>query len=261
MRFIKQFQKKGTLIYVTHDTSGVRSLCQQALWLEKGITKGYGSSKEISECYLEATCADRQGVVFFEKDEQKPRRDIPFQEGPLVDKRVEFLKNSNLRNDLQIFEFNPNSSAFGAGGAFIEEVRLLDAFTGSPLAFGVGGEEVILSITARAKVDLDRPILGFFLKNHLGQELFGDNTYLSHLDSPCAVSAGKTVTAIFRFQMPYLPTGDYMFATAVANGALEEHIQHQWLHESLSFRSESSHIVYGLLGIPMFESKLVTNQN
>jgi lipopolysaccharide transport system ATP-binding protein len=260
MRFIREFQRHGTLLYVTHDTSGVRSLCRQALWLEKGIARDFGPSRQISEDYLKATYAERQGVVFFEQDE-KIRKEQPIQAEPRFDQRAEFLNNSNLRNDLQIFEFNPHSSAFGAGGAFIEEVRLLDAATGSPLAFGVGGEEVILSITARAKVDLDSPILGFYLKNHLGQELFGDNTYLSHLDSPCAVSAGATVTATFRFQMPFLPPGDYMFATACANGTLAEHVQHHWLHEALSFTSQSSHIVYGLLGIPMLEAALVTTKD
>jgi lipopolysaccharide transport system ATP-binding protein len=259
MRFIREFQKTGTLLLVTHDTSGVRTLCQNALWLEKGVTKGYGSSKEISEDYLKAIYAERQGVVFFEKDEQKPRKELPIQEKQLIDQRAEFLNNSNLRNDLQIFEFNPDASAFGAGGAVIEEVRLLDAVTGAPLAYGVGGEEVILSITARAKLDLDRPILGFFLKNHLGQELFGDNTYLSHLGTPCAVSAGKTVTATFRFQMPYLPSGDYMFATAIANGDLEEHIQHYFIHEALVFKSLSSHSVSGLIGLPM--QKITINRS
>jgi lipopolysaccharide transport system ATP-binding protein len=258
MRFIREFQKKGTLLLVTHDTSGVRTLCQEALWLEKGVTRGYGSSKEISERYLEAVYAERQGVVFFEKAEQKPRQELPIQEESLIDQRAEFLNNSNLRNDLQIFEFNPDSSAFGAGGAIIEEVRLLDAATGSPLAFGVGGEEVILSITARAKVDLDSPIIGFYLKNHLGQELFGDNTYLSHLNSPCTVSAGSSVTATFRFQMPYLPPGDYMFATACANGTQEEHVQHHWLHEALSFKSQSTHAVGGLIGLPMLGVQLST---
>lgn len=260
MRFIREFQKKGTLLYVTHDTFGVRTLCQNALWLEKGITKGYGSSKAMSERYMEATYAERQGVVFFEKEAKQSRKAPPRKEEPLVDQRAEFLNNSNLRNDLQIFEFNPDSSAFGAGGAVIEEVRLLDASTGSPLAFGIGGEEVILSITARAKVDLDRPILGFFLKNQLGQELFGDNTYLSYLDSPCAVLAGKTLTATFRFQMPYLPPGDYMFATACANGTQEDHVQHHWLHEALSFQSQSTHSVRGLIGLPIREINL-KNQN
>lgn len=258
MRFIREFQKHGTLLYVTHDTSGVRSLCRQALWLEKGIARDFGPSRQISEDYLKATYAERQGVVFFEEVEKKTRKELPIQKEPLFDQRAEFLNNSNLRNDLQIFEFNPDSSAFGAGGAVIEEVKLLDAATRSPLAFGVGGEEVILSITARANVDLDRPILGFFLKNSLGQELFGDNTYLRHLNSPCFVSAGSTVKATFRFQMPYLPPGDYMFASACANGTQEDHVQHHWLHEALPFKSQSSHIVYGLLGIPMMESCLTS---
>ena len=256
MRFIREFQKQGTLLYVTHDTSGVRTLCQNALWLEKGIAKGYGSSKEISESYLQATYAQRQGVVFFENSGSNPEHTRPIQEERRIDLRDAMLKNSNLRNDLEIFAFNPDSSAFGSGGGVIEEVKLLDASTGVPLALGIGGEEVALSITVRAKTLIARPILGFFLKNHLGQELFGDNTYLSHLGASHSVQPGGTVTAIFRFQMPYLPPGDYMFSTAFADGTQEDHVQHHWLHEALPFRSASSHIVYGLIGLPLLESKL-----
>ena len=261
MRFIREFQKKGTLIYVTHDTAGMQSLCKQALWLEKGVAKGHGSSKRISEDYLKATYAERQGVVFFDQGQEKRPHTAPIQSPVLVDQRGEVLKNSNLRNDLRIFDFNRDSPAFGAGGGVIEEVGLLDALTGLPLAFGVGGEEVILSIKARANIDLDFPILGFHLKNHLGQELFGDNTYLTHRHAPCPVPAGSKVTATFRFRMPYLPPGDYMFATAFANGTPDGHVQHHWLFEALSFRSLSSHVVYGLIGIPMLESSLVTEKN
>ncbi len=261
MRLIKEFQKRGTLIYVTHDTSGVRSLCQKALWLEKGELKGQGSSKKVSEDYLEATYAERQRVVFSDNTKQKPQESLPIQAETFIDRRAEFLNNSNLRNDLQVFEFNSDSSGFGAGGAVIEDVKLLDAATGAPLAFGVGGEVVILTITARANVDLDRPILGFFLKNHLGQELFGENTYLSHLDNPCHVSTGDTITATFRFQMPYFPPGDYMFSVACANGTPHDHIQHHWLHDAVVFRSEQSHGHGGLIGIPVRNIALSVQSN
>jgi lipopolysaccharide transport system ATP-binding protein len=257
MRFIRQFQEEGTLLLVTHDTSGLQSLCQQALWLEKGVARGQGSVKKIAEDYLAATYAEDYGVtVSATQDNAVEQEDPSAQSTPVVDQRASFINQSNLRNDIEIFEFNPNSSGFGTGGAIIEKVQLLDAKSELPLIYGVGGEEVILSASIRAKIDLDSPIVGFFLKNHLGQPLFGDNTYISYRDSPCSVESGNLFNASFRFQMPYLPAGDYMFAVACANGTPEKHMQHCWLHEAMVFKSHACRPVAGLIGLPMQRIKL-----
>jgi lipopolysaccharide transport system ATP-binding protein len=253
MRFIREFQSSGTLLLVTHDTSAVTTLCQRALWLHKGETKGAGAAKDIAEQYLEATYAEKQGVVLFsdKKKSNKKKPDIPLQTARVVDQRAAFINRSNLRNDIEVFSFNPDSTAFGAGGAEIESVRLLDATTNDPLAYGVGGEEVLLEVTTRAKIDLESPIIGFFLKNHLGQPLFGDNTYLSYRDTPLHVHAGEAFVARFRFQMPWLPAGDYMFCAACASGSQTEHVILHWMHDALAFRSQSTHVVGGLIGLPM----------
>jgi lipopolysaccharide transport system ATP-binding protein len=263
MRFIRQFQAKGTLLLVTHDTGSVQSLCTKAVWLHHGECKGQGSSKHISENYLEAIYADKQGVVLFsEKTINEPDIKLPMSNGPVIDQRSEFINNSNLRNDLEIFEFNPNSSGFGAGGALIEEVKLLDAKTKNTLIYGVGGEEVVLAIRIKAKIQLKSPILGFFLKNHLGQPLFGDNTYLTYQDKTIIIGEGEYFNVQFHFQMPYLPAGDYMFTVACATGTQENHVQHHWMHEALAFRSQSTHNVGGLIGLPMRQIQLNhNNQN
>ena len=257
MRFIRDFQARGTLLLVTHDTSAITTLCEQALWLHQGETKGIASAKEITQQYLEATYAEKQGVTLFRQEKSKKNTQAqPAHVQHLVDQRAQFLNKSNLRNDFKIFRFNPESAAFGAGGAIIENTLLLDAISKTPLAYGVGGEDVILSITALAKIDLQRPILGFHLKNRLGQSLFVDNTYLSYRETPCSVHAGEHITAMFRFQLPALPVGDYVFSVACADGTQEEHVQHHWLHEALAFRSQSTHVIDGLVGLPMLEIKL-----
>jgi lipopolysaccharide transport system ATP-binding protein len=255
MRFVRNFQKRGSLLFVTHDTTALQSLCEHAVWLEKGRPRETGTAKRISEQYLKATYAEKQGVVFFDENPQDASAGpkLPLQEEAVIDQRSEFINASNLRNDIKVYAFNPDSDSFGAGGAVIESVKLLDAATRRPLSYIVGGEEVILEISARAKQPLERPILGFNLKNHLGQYLFGDNTYLSHVDRPCSVDTGEMLAGEFRFQMPFLPPGDYMFYAACANGTQEDHVQHHWVHDALAFRSESSHTVGGLVGLPMLE--------
>jgi lipopolysaccharide transport system ATP-binding protein len=259
MRFIREFQKRGSLLFVTHDTTALQTLCDRAVWLEKGCLRESGPAKRIAESYLKATYAEKQGVTFFDENisSSSTFSNSPIQEEVVVDQRASFINSSNLRNDIKVFAFDPDSDAFGAGGAVIESVTLRDAATGKSLAYIVGGEEVVLEVSARANVNLDRPILGFNLKNHLGQFLFGDNTFLSYLDSPCPADSGDYLTAEFRFQMPYLPPGDYMFCAACANGTQEEHVQHHWSHEALAFRSESSHTVGGLIGLPMRSIRLL----
>ena len=255
MRFIREFQKEGTLILVTHDTASVTSLCNKAVWLHHGECKGQGATKEITESYLEATYAEQQGVTLFEKGNADINQTSQPKE-KIIDQRSDFINNSNLRNDIEVFDFNAESSGFGAGGAEIINVDLLDAKSKQALAYCLGGEDVVLLVEVRALKNLDKPIIGFFLKNHLGQQLFGDNTYLSYREKPQFTQQGELITARFRFQMPYLPAGDYMFAVACACGTQAEHIQHHWMHEALTFKSQATHVASGLIGIPMQEISL-----
>jgi len=104
---------------------------------------------------------------------------------------------------------------------------------------------------------LARPIIGFFVKDRLGQALFGDNTYLSYRHNPVGADAGDTLEARFAFSMPLLPQGRYSICVAIADGTQEEHIQHHWIHDALIFQSKVSPLYQGgLLGMPMHEVTL-----
>ena len=59
MRFIREFQKKGTLLLVTHDSASAQSLCQKAIWLHHGECRAQGTSKQITEDYLEAIYTEK----------------------------------------------------------------------------------------------------------------------------------------------------------------------------------------------------------
>ena len=61
MRFLREFQKTGTLLFVSHDTSAVVGLCSRAVWLDHGSLRMDGSAKETVEVYLAAQHAlDRE---------------------------------------------------------------------------------------------------------------------------------------------------------------------------------------------------------
>ncbi|MDD5579587.1 MAG: ABC transporter ATP-binding protein [Methylobacter sp.] len=257
MRFLRNFMKTGTVLFVSHSTDSIKSLCNYAVWLEKGQVLQEGAPKQVCELYLEAFYEAQQGKSSTTKLKAIKSQDTT---RSLKDQRLEFINASNLRNDLQIFEFDPESASFGKGGAQITSVEFLDK-NSSLLAWVVGGEQVTLRIHAIAREPLDAPIMGFAIKDRLGQVLFGDNTYLSHREDPLFCEAGKEIQAEFTFLMPILPAGDYSVNVAIANGTQNQHVQHHWIHDAVLFKSESSSVSTGLIGIPMQHIKLSVSEN
>lgn len=261
MRFLRSFREHGTILFVSHDTAAVTGLCDRAIWLDGGTKRADGSAKDVCEQYLAHTFGDDKPPknlttepleASMPEPQTRPAQLIPPENW--IDHRRDWINASNLRNDLELFTFNSGASAeFGRGGALIEDVRFTDA-SGSPYRWIVGGEPITLQISVRAKEQLDRPIVGFFVKDRLGQNIFGDNTHLStQIDGKSSVAAqpGALLSATFHFPMPSLPRGAYVIAVAVANGTQEEHVQHHWIHDALIFESHSSHTTGGLVGIPM----------
>jgi lipopolysaccharide transport system ATP-binding protein len=252
MRFLRQFMKNGTILFVSHDTSSVRNLCKEAIWLEKGQVIQHDTAKVVCENYLEAFYEAQQG----KSTTTRIRADkLPAQQVPLKDQRQKFINASNLRNDLRLFDFNPEAPSFGKGAAQIVSVKFLDE-DGEPLAWIVGGETVVLQIEAQIYQKLESPIIGFFIKDKLGQCLFGDNTFLNYVDKPVSCDSGQLLEAEFNFQMPRLAGGSYSITVAIADGTQDDHIQHHWVHDAIFFKSESTSVASGLIGIPMRDIQL-----
>lgn len=247
MRFLRAFMKNGTILFVSHDTGSVRNLCNKAIWLEKGSILQQGTPKDVCENYLEAFYEAQQGkstTTRIKATKQSQSIEV------VKDQRQEFINASNLRNDLKLFEFDPDAPSFGKGRAQITSVQFLNA-QGHPLAWIVGGEEVLLKVEVIAHSMLDSPIIGFHVKDKLGQALFGDNTHLSYMENPVVCEDGDRLVAEFTFLMPRLAAGDYSVSVAIANGSQQDHVQHHWIHDAIYFKSESTSVASGLIGIPM----------
>jgi len=254
MRFIDRFKEHGSILFVSHDTSSITNLCDRAIWIDKGEMRAQGSAKDIAFAYIASLYGEGEGDGF----QIGGARKAAVSEGRRVeDPRRELLDNSTKRNEIEVFDFDPDSPWFGNRGATILDARLLST-DGHELPAVVGGEEVILEVRAEAHIDLDRPIVGFYVKDKLGQNLFGDNTFLTYARAPVPALAGEIVTAHFRFQLPYLPTGDYSVNVAIANGTQSSHVQHHWMDDARFFRVMSSHVAKGIVGIPMLDIELQT---
>lgn len=146
MRFLRSFMKTGTILFVSHDTGSVRNLCNKAIWLEKGNILQQGTPKDVSENYLEAFYEAQQGksTTTRIKITKKEQSNEIFK-----DQRQALINASNLRNDIQLFEFDPDAPSFGKGQAQITSVQFLDS-QGDPLAWIVGGENVMLIVYGKS---------------------------------------------------------------------------------------------------------------
>lgn len=254
MRFLRRFMEHGTVLFVSHDTASILTLCDYAVWLDHGKIAMEGAPKDVADAYLKAFFESGQGAGS-EPDDAAERPAEAQRERPLPrDMRQDIINASDYRNDIEVFAFDPAADGFGKGGAMVEDVWLHD-HAGHPLNWVVGGEDVMLSVATRVQpgFELVRPIMGFYVKDRLGQTLFGDNTFISYQHSPVAAAEGSLLSARFAFRMPVLPQGDYSISVAVADGTQHDHVQHHWLHDALFFKSHSSSQSQGLVGLPMHD--------
>lgn len=256
MRFLRKFMETGTVLFVSHDTGAVVNLCSKAILLKQGQLIDIGTPKEVSENYLASLCEVNQKIDGIQIDDNLPFKES--QKSNLIyrDMREDFIRNSKFRNDIEIFQFKSHDNGFGTGIAQIESVRLLDQ-SGVPLTWIIGGEDVILEISASTSTDLFQPIIGFDFKDRLGQTVFGDNTYLTHINKKFSVIANDIVSARFHFQLPVLPTGDYSFSVAIAEGTQQSHVQHHWMNDALIIKVHASSAFFGLIGVPMKNIELM----
>jgi len=249
MRFLRRFMEKGTVLFVSHDTGAVINFCQRAIWLDKGISKNQGEPKEIAQLYLAESYESQQGESALTIDKADERQNMVTTAQPR-DMRLDYINSTSYRNDIELYNFIPEAASFGKGGGGIASVQFLDE-TGRPLAWVVGGEKVTLKIVCRASVDLFSPIIGFVVNDRLGQTLFGDNTCNFSKQAPLNISSGDAFEAFFEFAMPILPMGDYSVTVSLAEGTQQDHVQHHWMHDALIFKSHSSSVCTGLVGVPM----------
>ncbi|MDH1793985.1 ABC transporter ATP-binding protein [Stenotrophomonas sp. GD03819] len=250
MRFLREFQKNGTLLFVSHDAAAVTNLCESAVWLQHGQMRLSGTSQEVIEAYMtEQHVVGRReaGVddVVVEKKQKRLATDAP-------DFRLEALQAAGASNRIALFQFDPDNvgQEFGAQGARIVDVALNDE-AGAPLGMAEGGELVRLRIRVELVQALDSVIVGFYFKDRLGQRLFGDNSYFACKDSPVGGQAGESIVASFLFRMPVMPSGSYMIDAAVASGDQHDHTQQHWIHDALEFRAIDETMRFGLVGLPM----------
>lgn len=254
MRFLRQFMLDGTVIFVSHDISEVTGLCSKAILLDKGVIVKIDTAKAVAEKYIELNYQEIQNDVHWDSEQRGHQEDEYSSENQLPvqhrDMRLDFINNSNLRNDIEISNLLIDNGGFGNGGAIFKHIYVKDE-NGRRLSYVVGGENITLEIAFKILRKVDKPIIGFVVKNRLGQEVFVDNTYLAMRERQFSTCPNQILIARFDFQMPILPKGEYSVSPAIADGDQNDHVQLCWKYDAMILNVHASPAPLGLIGIPM----------
>jgi lipopolysaccharide transport system ATP-binding protein len=120
----------------------------------------------------------------------------------------------------------------GTGEARLEKILLLNKLD-EPVEVVNVGEFVTLRITVRANADIPRLVLGYMIKDRLGQPIFGTNTHHTNqaLES---IVLGETVIYRISFPMNFGP-GSYSIATSLHSTDTHLVKNYEWKDLALIF--------------------------
>lgn len=226
MRFLREFAERGTLLFVSHDTHSVTNLCSKAIWIDRGRMMLAADAKTTVEAYLSS---------FYTGTEDSKAVLVPSTDN----EQCAAVPPRTMQQQANNF-----ASAFGVGGGRLLACRLLDQ-RGRPIFQLTEAQTVELQVDCLAEQCITQPIVGFFIKDRLGQPICGVNT-LEFLPDWQQLPAGVPTQISFRFHLPLLATGDYTVTTSLASGTQAEHIQHHWVHDMLSFKAAAGLHLSGL---------------
>lgn len=135
MTALTRFQENGgTVLFVSHDVGAVKSLCQQAVYLEHGQVASAGPAPEVAERYVRAMREEmnQESLKFvrvsdgFSSNEDQPKKSP----GDCIDQELDLIKKP--RSDSQSFKYSDEfdrrvmNFRYGMGGARVRFVELLD---------------------------------------------------------------------------------------------------------------------------------------
>jgi len=195
---IREFRRAGTtLLIVSHDRYAIQTICDRAILLNRGKLEMQGDPVEVMDFY---------NAMLAEREQQTVRQ--------------ERLADGRLR------------TISGTGEASIASVTLLDD-EGKHLEVVEVGAYVTLEVRVAINVPVARLVMGYMIKDKLGQSIFGINSH--RLDMPQTdLRPGEDLVYRCRFPMN-LGKGSY--SVAISLSRLDSHLDtnYEWRDYSVIF--------------------------
>jgi lipopolysaccharide transport system ATP-binding protein len=174
---IRAYGKQGTtLLIVSHDKGSIQGICDRAILLDAGRVSMEGEPDAVMD-YYNALLAERGNATV---------RQLVNDQGKV-------------------------QTVSGSGEVTIESITLVNVRGEQIEALNVG-DQVSLVVDLKVHEDVPELVLGYMIKDRLGQPVYGTNTH--HLnDTLESVVAGSTVQYRFKF-LANLGVGSYSISVA-----------------------------------------------
>jgi len=233
---MRRLREDGTtIVLVSHDPSAVISLCDRAIWLEHGRVRADDSPANVIKQYLAARYRDNCEL-------DAPLAPVTLEgdlEGDRADREVEGAEPP-LRPAAPI---ENHDDRFGDGRARVVGMEVRDDF-GKPISSVSVGDSVSVVITIESHDRLTMPLVGFTLRNRLGDVVTATNTELEGNHLP-TFEKNDEVDIAFRFSWPPLSSGSFSFSPAIAEGSIASHRMCDWLENVWILETENSRGLFG----------------
>ncbi len=237
MARMKQMMDTGvTVLFVSHDTGSVKSLCQRAVFLEHGQLITIGKASEVVEVYLSTIRNEANQElkkVFNEKVEEQNVQQINL---GLLQSTVSKHNNFDIlvQTDCEA-KFAESAYRYGDGGAKILDIKVLDK-NHRPTDVIEYKEDFYIQTSILFEKTFPTFCVGYLIKDLKGIELIGTTTITEQLELP-AVNAGD-VYVIETKTANILNAGIYtiLFAVELAVLPNQQHIYLDVVEQATVFR-------------------------
>ena len=223
---LEEIRNSGTtILFVSHDTTSVKQLCNRAIWIEKGVVKADGDANEICEQYL--------SMQIEENNRRKSElvKDIKLNNSKAVEKGTERLVVKKI-------DYTQMKNVTRTGAADILSFYIRDN-QGNDVNILKPRGKYVFGILAEFHEDVDNALFGFEMENTKGVKLFSINNFLNNSVLKKA-EKDKIYEVRFSLQLPKICTGEYLISPCIAAGEQDNHVVHVRLHNSIMINVDNS---------------------
>lgn len=188
---IREFREQGTtLLFVSHDPGAVKNLCDRAILLEKGKQIMDGKPEDVLDYYNAIIAVNEADFEIKQTQGEGDKKETRSGNNKAVINKVYFTKDNIEVNAIQVMD------------------------------------EITLNIDIEYKEKLINPTIGFIIKDRLGNEIYGTNTFHLKEDlGECLKGSKKTV----QFSFPAnFGTGSYSISVAIHNSQTHLEGNYNW---------------------------------
>lgn len=192
---LREFQERGTsIVLVSHDLGAVKSLCHRVILLDGG--------RKVREGSPEAVCSYYVSLMAERASREK------------LETRIDAVHRR-----------------YGSYQAEIQSVEIL-ASTGKRTGALISGERCAIHVAVRVYGNTKEPSVGIMIRDRLGNDIFGTNTFISGVEIPEDL---KHFTVRFELDMD-LGAGNYYVAAAVHSGRDHLGACYDWIDRAIAFK-------------------------